>query len=177
MTMRANAIALQRALADEDPERIRGLADRLARETLDLDRLLNDVAGDGVLSAITATLGAGLDATSAVLAVESAAVRAGQEHPAAGKLIAELARAFAERAGASRGDGPLLRLERWWDEDREDGGPLISERGDLSMLAATADPPVARADLERDGYHDASDASQPMAALWVSLGSLAPATG
>jgi len=54
---------------------------------------------------------------------------------------------------------------------------VISERGDLPMLAATADRWRARADLERDGYHDASDASQPMAALWVSLGSLAPAIG
>jgi hypothetical protein len=181
MTMTANAVALQDALADADadPERIRDLADELAGETLALGRVLSDPAqGDGALSAIAAIAGADPDAAAAtpLEAVASAGVRARHQHTAAARLLVELTQAFAERDGAASGDGPLLRLERWWDEDRDNGGPLISERGDLAMLAATADPQAARADLERDGYHDASDPSQPMAALWVRVGSLAPAT-
>lgn len=102
----------------------------------------------------------------------TAARNAAHQHPPAAVHILAVARSFfLEQNGEAIGDGPILRLERWWDQ-AQDGGPLICERGDLSLLAATADPQQARGDLEQHGYHDASDPSQPMAALWVRVEAL-----
>lgn len=102
-------------------------------------------------------------------AVVTAAMRACCAHPSAARYLRDLTRSFAERSDRFAGDGPIVRLERWWDEDPDTGGPLVFERGGLDLLAATADPATARADVDSDGFHDASDPSQPMASLWVRV--------
>jgi hypothetical protein len=176
MTMRQTAIVLQAALgvAQPDPERVRAVS--LASATVDLSRQLSAAAAEGLLGSVAAAIGrppGQAQAPDPLSAVASAALRASEQHPEAAFYLRDLTRSFAERDGQANGDGPLLRLERWWDEDRDNGGPLICQRGDTTMLAATSDCSVAYVDLDRDGYHDASDPSQPMGALWVRLADLA----
>ncbi len=109
------------------------------------------------------------DEEDPITLVLTSARNAARRHRPAAAHIRALARSFyLERNGEATGDGPILRLERSWEEP-EAAGPLTCERGDVSMLAATADPDQAQRDLTERGYHDASDPSQPMAALWVRL--------
>jgi len=109
-----------------------------------------------------------------------AARDAALETPWHASILYALIDAFLCAGAKMDGDGPLLRLERWVDAPYTG---LTALRGTVEDAAATLDrdPRDVHSELDARGFIDASDPSQPMAALWVRLNSPittpAPAAG
>ncbi len=96
------------------------------------------------------------------------AADAARETPEHTGVLGYLIDAFTRRGGQTDGDGEILRLEGWFARPEP---PLTAERLDAAdaedVLELTSHE--VRAQLDTRGYIDASDASQPMAALWIAL--------
>ena len=99
--------------------------------------------------------------------VAAAAATAIAEHPTAAFYLRELTRSCPESVPA----GEVLRLECWWDTDPDAGGRVVADVMSVEEAAdITPDPCEARGSLQHRGFYDASDPSQPMAALYIALG-------
>lgn len=107
--------------------------------------------------------------------VSTACAAAIEDHPEAAFYLRDLGRSVAERNGVADGSGAVLRLERWWDDDPDYGGPLTCQLIDISeALDAVSEQGQALSDLINKGFHDASDPSQPMASILVVAEPLEP---
>jgi hypothetical protein len=96
------------------------------------------------------------------------AFKAARERPENATVLASLIEAFTQSATAPLGEGEILRLEIWLD--RTDP-PLTAQRlcvGDVEDALELEDHEIREA-LDTRGFIDASDASQPMAVLWLVL--------
>lgn len=104
------------------------------------------------------------------LRVAFAARDAALETPGNASVLYALIDAFLCSGAKMDGEGSLLRLERWLDAPY---APVIALRCTVGDAAHTLDlePGDVRGELKARGFIDASDPSQPMAALWVRLNS------
>ena len=104
--------------------------------------------------------------------VVGACEAAAADHHEAAVYLRDLADAFInEQGGCVESQEPVLRLERWWDTGMF--GPFICTPVSLEEAQGmVADPDELKAALAGKGFYDCSDATQPMAQLFVVLSEL-----